>query len=160
MSLIEKLVEWRLDNFMNEMGIVLVKNKYTLTKINIQEIRTKLILSGYMKNASDSYYCAIKNIIWKNILNCNIVSYSGCFHDVDVHMLYNNYHEKYLNIDFNPIVRSQLLGISKTSKDNMDQLEKTIIHYLMLCNSIIEKYIISDLTTLANNYMYDVLLII
>ena len=107
----------------------------------------------------DCYY-VIKNIIWKNIINYNIID--NKFH---VYMLWTkklqiNYTTNIVPFLNRHIILNKNISYTDKSNDNLDMLYSIIINYLLLLEPIILNYLIVDLSYVLKKYMFDVILMI
>ena len=146
------LVEYRLNNFMVGFDF---KDLHAFTyNPKCEEMKEKLISYGYTIDTHpyDLNFClyAIKHMIWKNIINYEIVE-----NKMRTHMLYNNYISEY-RITIYPINYDALLNMY----DGGTSLDNTIINYFLLLTGIVMSNLISDLLWITKQYVFDVMLII
>ena len=162
---LEKLLEWRLAIIIERFGIN-INNfaydvPYKIRKNKWQILNQKLASCGYFTSQeSNTCYYAIKNIVWKNIINYELTQ-SKCH----VHMLWNkNKTEHDRCKKYGYIYTNLILNIGTynecESRQNLNILYSTIIDYLLLLNEIISHNLIHDLTNILNMYMFDVILVI
>ena len=166
MSLIEKLVAKRLDNFIKEydidincFGINILNNR----KVSWQQLKQKFIKDNLVADCCDACDCylIIKNNIWKNIITYNIIN-----NEWHIYRHHNNTHDTspvfrqycpYLSYD---TLLNKISNTSVQSNDNCTKLETKIINYIMLLNIIVRQYMISDLVDICKIYIFDVILIL
>ena len=160
MSLIEKLVEIRLVNFIKEHDIDV--NCYG-RKISWNLLKQKFIKDKLVTMIDDEFDCylVINNIIWKNIMVSNIVD-----NNWRSHMHHNNFQNVILMcrstwpyLSYNILLNKHWLHYPML-KDNCTKLETKIINYMMLIDIIITEYMISDLVYMFKMYIFDVMLIV
>ena len=164
---IEKILEWRLDQLFHKLDFDIKNIALTITVDERNKqwkiLNQKLVLNGYIsleKSTSYGCYYVIKNIVWKNIINCVIIN--DMFH---VHMLWNKSWQNCGKLVMFPYFNRNLIFNKGTpydhdSKNNLDTLYSIIINYLLLINPIILNHLISDLSNILKKYMFDVMLII
>ena len=157
MNPIQKLVEWRLNNLISEFNITL--NDFVNRGWNDEiwiNIRKKLI---YHDDITDSYnyrfrYCAIKNIIWKNIIIYEFVPHDS----ININMLYNNYKNRFKLEPYFGSLRCLILNENgDQSLDNINKMLNMIINYLLFIDQCIMKYMIFDLSSILKLYFFDVM---
>lgn len=162
MNPIYMLVEHRLNNFL----IGLDTNNFSISKPEkCLALKLKLISRGYNVGTSvdnlEMCFCAIKQIIWKNIITYEFVPCQPK-NKLYFHMLHNGYKSSYtLMIEI--IVCDTLLGkyeLIEKINDNMKIMATTIINYMLLLDDIIMNNLIRDLLCVIKQYMFDAMLII
>ena len=164
---LEKLLRWRFYNIIEKLDINMDNFDYSalyqVRKNALKILNQKLISCGYVTlEESKLYGCyyIIKNIIWKNIISYELTQ-TKCY----VHMLWNKNKTKHDRCGkYGYIVTNLIFNIdtynSYESSKNLKILYATIIQYLLLLNKIISRYLLNDLTTILNMYIFDVILII
>ena len=164
MSLIEKLVKIRFDNFILEFDISI--SDLTIYNINIRKnnwdiVKQKLIKRGYVTKEVDAFDCylVIKNIIWKNITSYEIID-----NQWHIYMYHNAF--TYINQIYHcltPVLSYKIaLGIHSSyylkQKNNCDILQTKIINYIMVLDTLVTQHMISDLVNMIKMYIFDVML--
>ena len=101
-------------------------------------------------------YMAIKNIIWKNIIN-----YRATEFDYYTHMIHTGY-KCTTPLYGTPCLYSEtLLNANNINSNNyLDILQQKIINCLLLLDEIIIQYLIGDLLHITKMYIFDAWLII
>ena len=155
MSLIQRLVRFRLDNFIEETGIDLNASLDILDRT----------LQKYFNSdrTCEYFYWLIKKLVWNNIITYEAEStYNINGYKVYTNILYigkiKESHVpfvKYPKIDYNAVLNRYELGLvsNKDSNDNMDKMETLITTYFMLIN-IIMKDTITDICDEIKKWMY------
>lgn len=161
MSLIEKLVIWRLNQVEKMLGIT-IKQTEQLSWYDINQISKQLFLQDCADDCSWwDCYVYIRNIIWKNIVNFRI-SYSSTHPQKTIcaHMLHSNNSIEFYVMNNRPILnRDYLLYSGGYYTINLNKAQRAIINYLLLTNYITISYLISDLNTITKWYIFDIILI-
>ena len=167
MTMIEKLVELRIDTFIKEFDININYFDFNaigdIKKVSWEQLKQKFIKCNLVSNNSDVFdcYCVIKNIIWKNIITYNII-------DNKLYMYMNHYNfravreSNYLTIgclSYNILLNKHDYFYPE-SKYNCTKLETKIINYMMLLDTLVTQYMISDLVYMFKMYIFDVILIL
>ena len=165
MSMIEKLIELRIDNFIREFDIILtdfdIHSQINMRKKSWEVLKQKLIKQKYATNEYHLLGCSfvIKNIIWKNIMSCEIINemqHIYMFHSgVSYRQLVFRHGIPVLNYKI-------LLGgfYNHEFKNNCDILQTKIINYLLLLDIIVTENMIYDLAHILKEYIFDVILIL
>ena len=143
MNLIRMLVQYRFDNFMKEYDIKMNDFAYDtphyIKDKNWKKLKQQLILHNYKyEYDTDAYnkifcYVAIKNIIWKNIINHEIKKR----HNYNTLFLYNNYQVEntlYLgNMNYSYLLNTYMPYTFNTAlNDNSNKLQSLVVNYIML----------------------------
>ena len=99
-------------------------------------------------------YCAIKNIIWKNIIIYEFVPHDS----ININMLYNNYKNRFKLEPYFGSLRCLILNENgDQSLDNINKMQNTIINYLLFIDQCIMKYMIFDLSSILKLYFFNVM---
>ena len=92
MTLIEKLVEIRLNNFIKEYDIdINCFSTYTNNrKVSWEQLKQKFIKNNLVADDCDAFDCylIIKNIVWKNIISYDIINNKWY-----IYRHHNNWHD-------------------------------------------------------------------
>ena len=172
MSLIEKFVEIRLDNFIQQFDINIdnfsIHSFLDIRKNSWEILKRKLINHRYGSNEYDLIDCrlVIKNIIWKNIMFFEIIGelehvrmYHIKYRDVkDV----NRTSSPYLTYHFllNKFLLNKTTNYIYAQKNNCCILQAKIINYIMLVDILITENMIEDLIPMFKAYIFDVILVL
>ena len=154
MNPIYLLVEYRLNNFMIDFDF---KERNGFTYISrCKEMKQKLISYGYITDNLNYCFAAIKHMIWKNIINYEIVE-----NKMRVHMYYNNYISEY-PIKIYYIYHDSLLNINDDGRslDNMDIMHDIIINFFLLVDNVVMSNLIPDILSIMKLYVFDVMLMV
>lgn len=167
MSLIERLVEIRLDNFIKEYDIDIScfgeTSMYINRKVSWDLLKQKLIKHNVIIDDCNEFDCylVIENIIWKNIMVFNMVDNNCC-----TYMHHNNFQNKrliYRNenpyLSYNILLNKNWIHYAKL-KDNCSKLETKIINYMMLLDIIVMQYMSGILVDIFKIYIFDVILVL
>ena len=164
---INLLVVWRFENFIKKFDIKIKNFSRQVSlrdrKVAWLQLKQKLILHKYVTVDSDILCCymAIKNIIWKNIIN-----YKATYGVYYTHMIHSGYKCDTPLYGTPCLYVEALLNASNinsnniNSNNNLDILQQKIINYLLLLDEIIVKYLILDLLHISKMYIFDAWLII
>ena len=165
MTLIEKLVKLRLDNFIREFNLDISWSNFNYLnntrKIFWDRTKQKFIEHNLVNNHCDPYECylVIENNIWKGIMANYIID--DKWH---VHMYHNNFRDiTELCYDYYPYISYHILLQKKLYKnpmliDNCTKLQSKIIDYIMLIDILVTENMISDLAYMFKMCIYDVML--
>ena len=168
MSMIEKFVEVRINNFIKEFDIDI--NCFGNISAIVRSLSWEKLRQKFIKHNLVDYYCgsfdcylAVKNYVWKNIM-----VYYTTHSEWHVHMYHNNYrHERALKL-----IRGNIPYLSDdiffgkyqyhypAIQDNCHILQTKIINYIMLLDILVTEHMISDLVYMFKIYIFDVILVL
>ena len=163
MALINKLVERRLKCLIREFDINM-KNfsfKSLMIEQNWLLLGEKIIPRDYIttkKNISHLCILIIHNIIWKNIINYELIERKW-----HCHMLYIDYKSSYTLSTKIYMSNSFLLKhtiLPDMVHKNNQKIQNITINYLMLSDTIITEFLIHDLSNIIKMYMFNAILTI
>ena len=163
------MLEIRFDNFIKEFDIDI--NRFSVYSTdNIRKmawvlLKQKLLICKYITVEYNTLECivAIKNIIWKNIMNHEIIDQSW-----HVYM----YHNKFQHIQLQTLAPTSDFYLSyyillnrhwhynPRINDNCCKLQTKIINYIILVDIVVTENIIYDLAPIIRAYIFDVMLIL
>ena len=163
MNPIEKILEYRLNKIKIDFNI-----REDMRFLNWVLLEKQFILRNYITELESNMYSTksycywiIKRLIWKGIIDYKLVNNLAVDYAICTNMLYHEYFktEKCCGI-YNRLVKSYLLNKNwDDSEHNLRNLWNLIINYFMLIDTIVGKYMVSDLDILVKQYMYGIILL-
>lgn len=166
MSLIQRLVEWRLDKFLIEFDINIEDFNFMLKdKVRLQSWKKLQQRMVNYNTGKCSYTCyfVILNIIWKNIIKFDYYDLDN-EHRFHIHMLYTNYRDRVLNKKKSIASLNRKFLLCKKiyaleSNENSDIIQKRIINYIFLIDQFSTEKLILDLVKKIKMCMLDIMLL-
>ena len=169
MSLIEKLVKIRFDNFIKEFDVDIncfdEYSRSNVRKMAWVPLKQKLLTQQNITINVTTFDCyiVIKNMIWRNIIYTKFIDQLW-----QIHMYYNNFQEtlrlQILDADITTLSYNMLINKATTyyaiQFENCVILQTKIINYIMLLDIIVTENIIYDLGSIFKKYIFNVILVL